>query len=119
MDALVQVFTHSLDPNPNARKAAELELKKVESQDGMLSSVFQVVASPQVDLAVRQASAIYFKNRVRRKIGTLLPFVVHPHKRLFPSRTGIHQVDHLANACRRTNTDSSTRRQRTRYYCTM
>lgn len=66
MDALVQVFTHSLDPNPNARKAAELELKKVESQDGMLSSVFQVVSSAQVDLAVRQAAAIYFKNRVRR-----------------------------------------------------
>lgn len=66
MDALVQVFTHSLDPNPNARKAAELELKKVESQDGMLSSVFQIVSSSQLDLAVRQASAIYFKNRVRR-----------------------------------------------------
>lgn len=66
MDALVQVFTHSLDPNPNARKAAELELKKVESQDGMLSSVFQIVAASQVDLAVRQAAAIYFKNRVRR-----------------------------------------------------
>ncbi|PWZ00666.1 ARM repeat-containing protein [Testicularia cyperi] len=66
MDALVQVFTHSLDPNPNARKAAELELKKVESQDGMLASVFQILAAPQVDLAVRQAAAIYAKNRVRR-----------------------------------------------------
>ncbi len=66
MDALVQVFTHSLDPNPNSRKAAELELKKVEAQDGMLSSVFQVVAAAQVDLAVRQAAAVYFKNRVRR-----------------------------------------------------
>ncbi|GAC96374.1 hypothetical protein PHSY_003954 [Pseudozyma hubeiensis SY62] len=66
MDALVQVFSHSLDPNPNARKAAELELKKVEAHDGMLSSVFQIVSSAQVDASVRQAAAIYFKNRVRR-----------------------------------------------------
>ncbi|TKY86757.1 hypothetical protein EX895_004397 [Sporisorium graminicola] len=66
MDALVQVFAHSLDPNPNARKAAELELKKVEAQDGMLSTVFQIVASAHVDASVRQAAAIYFKNRVRR-----------------------------------------------------
>ncbi|EST07572.1 Exportin/Importin, Cse1-like protein [Kalmanozyma brasiliensis GHG001] len=66
MDALVQVFTHSLDPNPNSRKAAELELKKVEAQDGMLSSVFQIVAATQVDISVRQAAAVYFKNRVRR-----------------------------------------------------
>lgn len=66
MDALIHVFTHSLDPNPNARKAAELELKKVETQDGMLFSVFQVVASPQVELPVRQAASIYAKNRVRR-----------------------------------------------------
>ncbi|SPC66853.1 related to NMD5 - Nam7p interacting protein (Importin-8) [Ustilago sp. UG-2017b] len=66
MDALVQIFTYSLDPNANSRKTAELELKKVECQDGMLSSVFSLVSSPQIDLAVRQAASIYFKNRVRR-----------------------------------------------------
>lgn len=66
MDALVQLFTHSLDPNPNARKAAELELKKVEAHDGMLSSVFQIVASAQLSISVRQAAAVYFKNRVQR-----------------------------------------------------
>ncbi|KAN0063244.1 Nonsense-mediated mRNA decay protein 5 [Thecaphora frezii] len=66
MDALIQVFTSSLDSNINTRRAAELELKKVESQDGMLSSCFQIVASQQVDLAVRQAAVIYSKNRIRR-----------------------------------------------------
>ena len=66
MDALVQIFTSSLDANINTRRAAELELKKLESQDGMLSSCFQIVAAPAADLAIRQAAAIYSKNRIRR-----------------------------------------------------
>lgn len=51
-------------PNPNLRKSAELEIKSLESSSGMLSSVFQLSTSSQFDLALRQASSIYLKNRI-------------------------------------------------------
>ncbi|PWN53145.1 ARM repeat-containing protein [Violaceomyces palustris] len=67
MDQLIHVFTASLDANPNTRKAAELELRKLEAQEGMLSSCFQIVGAQQLELPVRQAAAIYSKNRIRRQ----------------------------------------------------
>lgn len=47
-----------LSPNPNTRKAAELEIRKLEHQEGMLSSAFQLVGMDSADLAVRQAAAM-------------------------------------------------------------
>jgi hypothetical protein len=66
MEALYQCLSHTLDPNPNTRKAAELELRKMEAHAGMLPSALQLVARNDVDPSVRQATAIYVKNRVRR-----------------------------------------------------
>ena len=45
-------------PDINVRRAAELELRKIESQPGMLASTFQIVTSDNVDLAIRQAAAM-------------------------------------------------------------
>ncbi|PWN34353.1 ARM repeat-containing protein [Meira miltonrushii] len=66
MDALYQCLSHTLDPNPNTRKAAELELRKLEAHPGMLPSALQLVSRNDVDLSVRQATTIYIKNRIRR-----------------------------------------------------
>ncbi|KDN41225.1 ARM repeat-containing protein [Tilletiaria anomala UBC 951] len=66
MDTLYALFASTFDADPNKRKAAELEIRKLESQDGMLATAFQIVNSQDADLAVRQAAAIYVKNRVRR-----------------------------------------------------
>ncbi|KAL9937117.1 hypothetical protein V8E36_004352 [Tilletia maclaganii] len=65
MDTLYKLFGSTLDPHPNVRKAAELEIRKLEPQEGMLSAVFQLVASDEADLSVRQSAAIYLKNRIR------------------------------------------------------
>ncbi|WFD45065.1 Nonsense-mediated mRNA decay protein 5 [Malassezia psittaci] len=54
----------SSSPDVNQRRASELELRRLEAQPGMLSASFQLIASDQVDLAVRQAAAIYAKNRI-------------------------------------------------------
>ncbi|KAK0526479.1 Nonsense-mediated mRNA decay protein 5 [Tilletia horrida] len=64
MDTVYQLLGSTLDPNPNVRKAAELEIRKLEPQEGMISAVFQIVASNEADLSVRQAASIYFKNRI-------------------------------------------------------
>ncbi|KAK0547673.1 Nonsense-mediated mRNA decay protein 5 [Tilletia horrida] len=65
MDTLYQLLGSTLDSNPNVRKAAELDIRKLEQENGMLTAVFQIVTSNEADLAVRQAAAIYLKNRVQ------------------------------------------------------
>ncbi|CAD6891703.1 unnamed protein product [Tilletia laevis] len=64
MDTLYQLLGSTLDPNPNNRKAAELEIRKLEPQEGMLAAVFQIVSSNEADVSVRQAASIYLKNRI-------------------------------------------------------
>ncbi|CEH16723.1 Nuclear transport receptor RANBP7/RANBP8 (importin beta superfamily) [Ceraceosorus bombacis] len=66
MEQLYNLFASSFDANPNHRLAAELELRKLEQQDGMLATALQIVAHPELDIAGRQAAAIYVKNRARR-----------------------------------------------------
>ncbi|KAI9004065.1 putative nonsense-mediated mRNA decay protein [Gaertneriomyces semiglobifer] len=69
MDAtkLYQLFGATVHADPNLRMQAELELKKAEIADGFLPSLLQLITSVgDADSAVRQAGAIYFKNRVER-----------------------------------------------------
>ena len=54
-DQLFQLFQHTLHPRPDIRIQAELELKKASVLPGFLAAIFQLVSSPQTDLAVRQA----------------------------------------------------------------
>lgn len=44
--------------NPNQRIAAELELRKLEQQDGLLATALQIVAHPELNIAGRQAAAM-------------------------------------------------------------
>ncbi|RKO96499.1 ARM repeat-containing protein, partial [Caulochytrium protostelioides] len=64
--ALYQLFTSTLSPVEQTRKAAEEQLKQLSGQNGFLSQLLQIVASPETPGSVRQAAAIYFKNRVSR-----------------------------------------------------
>ncbi|WFD34197.1 Nonsense-mediated mRNA decay protein 5 [Malassezia cuniculi] len=66
MDALLNLFRSTLDADINVRRASELELRRIETQPGMLSLSLQLVASDQVDLPIRQAASIYMKNRISR-----------------------------------------------------
>ncbi|CAO1626737.1 unnamed protein product [Sympodiomycopsis kandeliae] len=66
MDHLYKIFQSTLDSHPNARMQAELDLRNVEGQQGMVPSVIQIVGSDQADSGVRLAAAVYLKNRLRR-----------------------------------------------------
>lgn len=56
--ALHTIFHSTLDANPNTRMRAELDLRAVETQAGMLVAVLNIVASDQADAGVRQAAAM-------------------------------------------------------------
>ncbi len=58
METLYALFGSTFDADPNKRKAAELELRRLEAEDGVLGAAFQIVGSDQADLAVRQAAAM-------------------------------------------------------------
>ncbi|GJJ15816.1 hypothetical protein Clacol_010094 [Clathrus columnatus] len=56
----------TLSPDPNVRKAAELDIRRVARQEGMLTAMMQIIGNEGVDVATRLACAIYLKNRLRR-----------------------------------------------------
>ena len=66
METLLRLFPSTLSPDVHVRRASEQELHQLESQPGMLAASFQLVASPEVDTSIRQAAAIYVKNRISR-----------------------------------------------------
>lgn len=63
---MILIHTNHSSPNANTRKAAELEMRSLETSSGMISSVFQLSTSSQADISIRQASSIYLKNRIHR-----------------------------------------------------
>jgi importin-7 len=71
LQTLSNLFATTLDPNPNVRKAAELEIRKVcgpseivfylntdasvlqiSGQEGLITALLQIIASDNVDLCV-------------------------------------------------------------------
>ncbi|KAI0769096.1 ARM repeat-containing protein [Trametes elegans] len=61
---LTNLFSCTFSPDPNVQKRAELEIRKLGGQEGMVTTVLQIVGNDGVDLATRQAAAVYLKNRV-------------------------------------------------------
>ncbi|KAI9202660.1 armadillo-type protein [Polychytrium aggregatum] len=64
--ALYQIFGASFSSDANVRMQAELELHKLEENDGFVSSLLQIIGTPASEQAVRQAAAIFFKNRIQK-----------------------------------------------------
>ncbi|KAG0144277.1 hypothetical protein CROQUDRAFT_95287 [Cronartium quercuum f. sp. fusiforme G11] len=62
---LESLFQASLSSDLNSRHAAEHQLKALEQTHGFVSALFSLVASSTKDLPVRQAAAVYLKNRIR------------------------------------------------------
>ncbi|KAM0754334.1 ARM repeat-containing protein [Meredithblackwellia eburnea MCA 4105] len=64
-NSLFKIFDASFSPDPNVRIAAELELRKLEPAEGLLSTLLQLVSpASNYSTPVRLAAAIYIKNRV-------------------------------------------------------
>jgi exportin-2 (importin alpha re-exporter) len=68
-----QLLLRSL--NPTEQKAAEEALRQREAQPGFSILLLHVVASPDLDQALRLAAALYFKNFIKRSWTVCGPFV--------------------------------------------
>lgn len=64
LQTLSNLFGTTYNPDPNVRKAAELQIRKIGGQEGMIAALLQIIATDSVDLATRQSCAVYIKNRV-------------------------------------------------------
>ncbi|KAF8327473.1 armadillo-type protein [Cantharellus anzutake] len=63
---IVNLFATSLSPDPNVRKAGEIEIRRIGGQEGALTALMQVIGNQHVDIAVRQATSVFLKNRIIR-----------------------------------------------------
>ncbi|TCD68344.1 hypothetical protein EIP91_010982 [Steccherinum ochraceum] len=64
LQTLSNLFATTYNPDPNVQKAGELQIRKVGNQEGMVKLLLELIANDSVDLATRQAGAVYLKNRV-------------------------------------------------------
>ncbi|KAI9266554.1 armadillo-type protein [Phascolomyces articulosus] len=65
-NAVYQLFVSTYHPDPNVHKQAELNIRNIETHNGFLPIVLQILASEELELGARQAAAIYFKNRMNK-----------------------------------------------------
>ncbi|KAF9451856.1 ARM repeat-containing protein [Macrolepiota fuliginosa MF-IS2] len=61
---LSNLFGTTLNPDPNIRKAAELQIRKIGNEEGMIAALLQIIAADSIDIATRQACSVWLKNRV-------------------------------------------------------
>lgn len=66
VNALYLTFSESLSPNQQVRQQAEQTLRRAESSIGFLGACLDILSTDGVDLAVKKAAAVFFKNRVVR-----------------------------------------------------
>ncbi|KAJ7740236.1 armadillo-type protein [Mycena maculata] len=64
LQTLSNLFAATLSPDPNARKAAELQIRKVAHETGLIAALLQIIGADNIDLATRQACSVWLKNRV-------------------------------------------------------
>ncbi len=59
-------FQASLQPDPNVRTNAELQLREAEKVPGFLGACLDIMLANEIDQAVKSAAAIYVKNKISR-----------------------------------------------------
>ncbi|EIW81171.1 ARM repeat-containing protein [Coniophora puteana RWD-64-598 SS2] len=64
LQSLSNLFASTFSGDPNVQKASELQIRKLGREEGMITACLQIIASNEVDLTVRQACAVYLKNRI-------------------------------------------------------
>ncbi|KAJ7214009.1 armadillo-type protein [Mycena pura] len=64
LPTLSNLFAATLSADPNARRAAELDIRKVGNETGMIAALLQIIAEENIHLATRQACSVWVKNRV-------------------------------------------------------
>lgn len=66
LNALSGYLSSTVSPDAATRRSAEESLKSGEGQAGFLQLVLHLVKSDGVDMTVRQAGGVYFKNVVKK-----------------------------------------------------
>ncbi len=66
LNFLSQTLTSTVSPDAQTRRSAEDSLRQGEAQPGFLLLVLELVRSDGVEMVVRQAGGVYFKNAVKR-----------------------------------------------------
>ncbi|KAF9013048.1 armadillo-type protein [Cyathus striatus] len=64
LQTLTSLFTTTFNPDPNIRKAAELQIRKIGNEEGMITALLQIIASDSIDLPTKQAVSVWLKNRI-------------------------------------------------------
>ncbi|ETW06943.1 hypothetical protein, variant [Aphanomyces invadans] len=67
LSALVQVLQATLSPQAAPRRAAEIQLKEITKQPNGPLLLLNVLRTPDVDMGVRLAASIAFKNLVKKE----------------------------------------------------
>ncbi|KAF8624410.1 hypothetical protein AX15_005891 [Amanita polypyramis BW_CC] len=65
LQTLSSLFATTLNPDPNVRKAAELQIRKIAGEPRMIAAILQIIAADSIDLATRQSCSVWLKNRVQ------------------------------------------------------
>ncbi|KAG9003232.1 hypothetical protein FRB94_007759 [Tulasnella sp. JGI-2019a] len=63
---LTTLFATTFGGDTNQRRAAELEIRRISTHEGMLTALMQIIGNNALDLSIRQACVVFFKNRVSR-----------------------------------------------------
>lgn len=66
LQLLSTTLTATVSPDSSTRKQAEEQLRNGEAQPGFLLLILELVRSDGVDMVVRQAAGVYFKNATKR-----------------------------------------------------
>ncbi|KAF9493565.1 ARM repeat-containing protein [Pleurotus eryngii] len=64
LQTLSNLFATTFSPDPNVRKAGELDIRKVANEEGIITALLQIIAADSVDPAIRQACTVWLKNRI-------------------------------------------------------
>eukprot|EP01027_Heterolobosea_sp_BB2_P008936 GEZU01013235.1.p1 GENE.GEZU01013235.1~~GEZU01013235.1.p1 ORF type:complete len:201 (+),score=27.39 GEZU01013235.1:45-605(+) len=88
LGSLHLVLQRTLSPKKEDITAAEEQLKQFETVPGYVSSLFQLCVHNDVDIAIKQAGAIYMKNFVNREWHpvneeTSQPSKIHDSEKVF------------------------------------
>ncbi|KAJ7813098.1 armadillo-type protein [Mycena leptocephala] len=95
LQTLSNLFAATLSSDPNARRAAELQIRKVGNEAGMIAALLQIIGADTIDLATRQACAVWMKNRVHANY-TIDTVGAARRTDQAPSSTGVAQSDREA-----------------------
>ncbi|TDL17754.1 ARM repeat-containing protein [Rickenella mellea] len=88
VQTLSNLFATTFNPDPNIRKRAELDIRKVGGQEGVIAALLHIIGTDSIDIATRQACSVYLKNRVQKAYVPDNPNIPTP-----PDRTPIAQSD--------------------------